>query len=305
MFEARKLMFIYVETPLHAGSGKGLGAVDLPIQRERATNYPMLQASGVKGRLRAAVREEKGWKDDSAEITTLFGKAGESGENHAGAVAPGDARILLFPVRSLAGVFAWTTCVHVLNRFKRDCEIAGVRFDVAIPDAPDGQLSKAWVSENAALKAGSVVVLEEFSYEPQVKQEVAAIGKWIADHALPDSYSYWKNELPHKLIILPDDHFRDFVSYATEVQTHVRLDTEKKTVQQGALWTTESLPLDTLLYAPLLATRPRANGNHRWQKADDVLKELEGVLDGRRLQMGGDETTGQGWVSVKFAGGQP
>ena len=32
MFQAKKILFLYVETPLHAGTGRGLGAVDLPIQ---------------------------------------------------------------------------------------------------------------------------------------------------------------------------------------------------------------------------------------------------------------------------------
>ena len=53
MFDATRLLFIYVDTPLHAGSGRGLGAIDLPIQRERTTQYPMIQASSLKGKLRA------------------------------------------------------------------------------------------------------------------------------------------------------------------------------------------------------------------------------------------------------------
>lgn len=53
MFEAKSILYIYTETSLHAGSGRGLAAVDLPIQRERVTGYPMVQASGIKGRLRA------------------------------------------------------------------------------------------------------------------------------------------------------------------------------------------------------------------------------------------------------------
>ena len=39
---SKSMLFLYVETPLHAGSGRGLGTVDLPIQRERATGYPMI-----------------------------------------------------------------------------------------------------------------------------------------------------------------------------------------------------------------------------------------------------------------------
>ena len=56
MFEAMRMLFIYVETPLHAGTGRGLGAVDQPIQRERTTGYPIVQASSIKGRLRAEAR---------------------------------------------------------------------------------------------------------------------------------------------------------------------------------------------------------------------------------------------------------
>ena len=88
MYEKTAMMFIYVETPLHAGSGRGLGAVDLPIQRERITGYPIIQASSVKGKLRAEVRAANNGTDDSPEIEMLFGKAGDSGDNFAGAIAP-------------------------------------------------------------------------------------------------------------------------------------------------------------------------------------------------------------------------
>jgi CRISPR-associated protein Cmr4 len=55
MFDRAAMLFLYTETPLHAGSGTSLGIVDLPIQRERTTGYPMIQASGLKGCLRDAV----------------------------------------------------------------------------------------------------------------------------------------------------------------------------------------------------------------------------------------------------------
>ena len=313
MYEKTAMMFIYVETPLHAGSGRGLGAVDLPIQRERITGYPIIQASSVKGKLRAQVRTANKWGDNSPEIEMLFGKAGDSGDNFAGAIALGDARVLLFPVRSLAGVFAWTTCLHVLQRFARDCALAGMR-----PPVLDGLSSPspghALIGKSSALKAGSVVVLEEFSYQPVDHDEVGALGEWLAQHALPDNYKkYWRSELPKKLVILPDNDFRDFALYATEVQTHVRLNPDTKTVQTGALWTTESLPTDTLLYAPLMAMKPRQPAKDDQQAKDDqrmtvdhVLKTVETALDGKHVQFGGDETTGQGWVVVKFAfaGGQ-
>ena len=59
MFLESKILFIFAETPLHAGTGSGLGAVDLPIQRERSTGYPIVQASGLKGALRSDTGESK------------------------------------------------------------------------------------------------------------------------------------------------------------------------------------------------------------------------------------------------------
>jgi CRISPR-associated protein Cmr4 len=306
MYEKTAMMFIYVETPLHAGSGRGLGAVDLPIQRERITGYPIIQASSVKGKLRAEVRAANNWKDDSPEIEMLFGKAGDSGDNFAGAIALGDARVLLFPVRSLAGVFAWTTCLNVLQRFARDCALAGMRLPV-LDGLSSPSPSQALIGKSSVLKAGDVAVLEEFSYTLNEEQKVTELGKWLAEHALPSEYTYWRSELPKKLIILPDDDFRDFALYATEVQTHVRLNPDTKTVQTGALWTTESLPTDTLLYAPLMAMKPRQQKDNQQAKdVNHVLETVKSALDGKHVQFGGDETTGQGWVVVKFAfaGGQ-
>lgn len=301
MYEAKRMLFVYVETPLHAGSGRGLGAVDLPIQRERVTGYPMVQASSLKGRLRALVRECRDGNDEDATVLALFGRAGGEGQNYAGALSPGDARLLLFPVRSLAGVFAWTTSMGVLNRFARDAGLAGLAVPEVLPTTGPTD-SDVWVSDGALI-AGKSVVLEDYSFTPDTKEKelVRKIGKWLADNALPESgYDYWKAELPCRLAILSDDAFRDFTEHATEVQTHVRLDPEKKAVQTGALWTVESLPADTLLYAPLLATRSRRPETDL--SAEQVLAKL-GECDLTRTQLGGDETTGQGWVALRLSAG--
>lgn len=294
MFDAKAMLFIYVETPLHAGTGRGLGAVDLPIQRERVTDYPIVQASSLKGRLRAEARG----KLPGNELEAIFGPETERASEHAGALSVGDAKILLFPVRSLAGVFAWTTSVDVLARFLREAQMVGLAVSWTLPPEPDGD--KALVTGNALI-AGESVVLEEFSFTPDKEQAeaVRAIGQWLADNALPqgDEYRYWRDALPKKLCILPEDAFRDFVKYSTEVQTHIRLDPDTKTVASRALWTAESLPVDTLLYAPLLATPSRARDVN--MRAEEVLQRVQG-LGLVRTQLGGDETTGQGIVALRF-----
>jgi CRISPR-associated protein Cmr4 len=305
MFEATAMLFIYVETPLHAGTARGLGAVDLPIQRERTTDYPIVQASSLKGRLRATsdpeLNPQVSPQLSKPEHLAIFGPGKEdNASDHAGALSVGDARVLLFPVRSLAGVFAWTTSVDVLARFQREAALVGLSPGWDLPARLEE--NTAWVSGNALL-ADDQVVLEEFSYTPvQQADTVRAIAEWLADNALPqsDEYRYWRNALPAKLCILPEDDFRDFVRYGTEIQTHVRLSPSTKTVETGGLWTTESLPVDTLLYAPLMATKSRRNGTGL--TAQQVLGKLTG-LDLTRTQLGGDETTGQGIVALRFHNG--
>jgi CRISPR-associated protein Cmr4 len=290
MFEAQKMLYLYVETSLHAGSGTGLGVVDLPIQRERATGYPMIQASGIKGKLRSEAEAIKGSNDP--DLLAVFGPDSK-GSEHAGALAAGDGRILLFPVRSLAGVFAWVTSEAVLARFIRD-------YGQPLPWkalGPAGE-GEAIVSGNDVV-ANNQIVLEEFAFKAVAKPEVKAIADWLAQNALPlgAEYDYWRKTLPNRLVILPEDAFRDFVQFSTEVISRIKLNDEKKTVERGALWTEEHLPAETLLYVPMYASRSRKEGvSLTGQEVVDFVANLKLP----RVQLGGDETVGRGLVSLRW-----
>ena len=290
MFEATTMLYVYVETPLHAGSGRALGNVDLPIQREQVTGYPLVQASSLKGRLRAEGKAKK-----MPHFEAVFGPETDDAHKHAGALSPGDAKILLFPVRSLASVFAWTTSVEVLNRFLRDAKMVGVEPEWSAPEVADDE---ALIGSNA-LKAGDKVVLEEFTFTPKVNEIVSKVGQWLAENALPqaEEYDYWREELPKRLVILPNDDFRDFVTLSTEVATRIKLDPETKTVDEGP-WSEEYLPTDTLLYAPLMATPARKPDVK--MKGQQVLDEFK-KLNLTRTQLGGNETVGRGSVYLQLA----
>lgn len=310
MFTAKSMLFFCLETPLHAGTGRSLGTVDLPIQRERSTGYPIVQASSIKGRLRA---ETKGLINDEEKWLTVFGpeqeatEEGKRSSDFGGALSTGDARILLFPVRSLAGVFAWVTCVDVLARFQREAASIGLTLDAGekgkfiLPAEPD-QNSATTVNKNLWAD-GKSIVLEEFSFTGKEDASLAPLAKWLANHVLPSTpeYQYWRDHLADKLCILPENAFRDFVLYGTEVQTHIALDPATKTVKSGMLWTAESLPVDSILYAPVQATPPR--------KPKASLADGTAILNAvkntglTRLHLGGDETTGQGIVALHFEGG--
>ena len=302
MFKESRILFLYPETAVHAGSGRAAGgATDLPIQRERVTQYPLVQASGLKGALRADFRERKKLKDEDGLVKEIFGEAGGEDKNYAGAVSVGDARLLLLAVRALKGVFAYVTSAHALSLLRRTVELAGQ--PLGLPQIPAPQnANTALVAPGSDLLLQDKVILEDFSFIAQPREDVAKIAQWLASNALPqgDAFQYWRDSLPKRLCILPEDAFRDFCLYATEVQTHVRIEPDKKTVAEGALWTAEYLPADSLLYAPLFFTDARTKTNGKPVEA--VIREFD-YLNGSHLQVGGDETTGQGWVAARIYGG--
>ena len=100
MYQLTQPLFLVCETPLHAGSGDSLGIVDMPIQRERHTGFPKIEASSLKGALRMAFENnflKTHPKRDNPDIIAAFGP--EAGDAHAAALAFTDARLLLFPVK--------------------------------------------------------------------------------------------------------------------------------------------------------------------------------------------------------------
>ena len=333
MYNKAMALFLLTETPLHAGSGREVGNVDLPIQRERVTQYPLVQASGVKGKLRAEAQatpafrqryeaylqeevadiiddnqdeehihkeaKQRAWRKAAKAlgVEAVFGPDWTAAEEHAGAVSPGDAKILLFPVRSLAGVFAWVTSAAVLARLNRDVVVPSG--EDALPQ-PIPSAGEALVASENEVTVGDTVVLEEYSYTAVPDERVDVISEWLVRRALPagEAYDYWRQKLSRSLIVLPEVDFRDFVLYGTEIVTRIRLEDETKTVAKGALWTEENLPADSLLYTVLYASPPSAPAS-TIVTAEDVLRFITD-LELARLQLGGNEMVGRGLTAVRY-----
>ena len=305
MYERAAVIGFYAETPIHPGRGASVGAIDLPVQRERHLDYPMIPGSSLKGALRARARTRSSWTATPGrlnKLTSVFGPETDNASDHAGALALTDARLLLFPVRSLHGVFAWTTSPLALARYGRDLTAAGL----SVPwQAPAVQPEAAQVAPGATVAANSRVMLEEFAYTARETQAVRDIAENLATTLLPDSaeYAAWRERLPRQLVVLPDDDFRDFVKTSTEVVARIRVDHRTGTVdsETGGLWYEEQIPPESVFYALALATPPRAlnGGADLPRTAAEVLATLDDLgLD--RLQLGGDETVGRGIVKVRI-----
>ncbi len=308
---SKSVLYLHALTPMHPGSGTALGVVDLPVQRERHTHWPLIPGSSLKGVLRDAWRE-RAFKEEDLEdrkaanesiwVKRLFGPpaiGSDEGKAHMGAISVTDARILAFPVRSLRGVFAWVTCPAVLGRLKRDLSLAGYK---EIPECFDQvESEQAYVVENSPLLVDKThVLLEEFEFTAKIHSGLQKLFDWLPEQIFQSTDESTQQQARRNMVILSDDDFTHFVRHATEVVARVGLDYNTKTAKPGALFYEEFLPAETLFYSLILADSSRDGENAL--SAQDVMQEFAEHLP-RYLQVGGDATIGKGLCALNLKQG--
>ena len=349
MFKLVKPVFLMCETPLHAGSGSELGIVDLPIQRERHTDFPKIEGSSLKGGIREAFEEPAdlnkplqigtkpmassslkavtaGTKPGSPEyrnaihgdyyqdaIELTFGPENAGNDAHAGALGFTDARLLLFPVKSMKGVFAWITCPKALQQFRNDLKLCQERQEKTLPLNWSVPGEKTAPKDCQLFVRGDKIVLEEYTFEITADQNAtdmcSELAKWLSEHLFPktdgrnDPYAFWREKLKTDLVVLANDDFRDFVTLSTEVITRTKINNDTGTVQPGALFTEEYLPSESVLYALALASPIfKEKTSEKGVFNQNGIPEEKLVMDffshglPNVLQLGGDATIGKGIV---------
>lgn len=309
MFEKQSALFLYTVSPVHMGAGQAVGVIDNPIQRERHTGHPSFAGSGIKGAIRhgfrALARDTEQAQALDTLIPTLFGPESASDDLHAGAVSFGDAQLVTMPVRSLKGGYVHATCPQALSRAQRLMSLVGLSGDWSVPSVAEGQ---CLLANRDLLSEGDRLHLEVFEYAApeQGGDAVGRIATDLAERALPadDANAYFRDKLASDLVVLSDTDFAYFAQNATLVEPHVRIDEETGAASDGGLFYTENLPPESLLIAPMMASRPRTGKEQdRETSAEVIMKQITGVVDGKLLQIGGDATTGRGLVVTRVMEG--
>ena len=312
MFKVAQPLFFHVITPLHVGSGSDLGIVDLPIQREKHTGFPKIEASSLKGSFRETLEDKYSDVNDRIKVHLVFGLDASNEESEevkaffeqkshtefAGALGLTDARILLFPVKSMKGIFAWVTCAKVLQRFTIDLNLCHPPIENSNLKFSPQNTTNALCSSREVMISDKIV-LEEFTFEAETNEKLKNFAKHLGDIlGLP--------ELENKCVLLPDTDFDEFVHLSTEVITRTKINNETGTVQSGALFTEEYLPAESVLYAltfasPIFAADEdikaifNANGA---PEEEEVMKFFVDSLP-PYIQIGGNATIGKGIMAIR------
>lgn len=316
MYEKSIPLLLHTETPLHVGSGNDLGYIDLPIQREKHTTFPKIEGSGLKGAIREALQTHAGSNLSTIDLELMLGPEESKGEMYASAVGFTDARLLLFPVKSAQGIFAWITCPLVLDQLAKDFATAGKTVDLP-PGLTNIQENQAFLISSNSVAINSKVILEEYSFEAKTKSQAIQVdntdlGTWLANQFYPSAngnQTFMSQKLEKDIVVIHNDAFRDFTQLSTEVITRIKISRDTGVVASGGLWTEEYLPSDTVLYSMAMISKLRANTK---QKAVSTTlnggpqTEVQAIVDlldpclNKTIQIGGNSTVGKGFTKLKL-----
>lgn len=289
-----RMLYLYAESPVHAGGADGAGVVDDPIQREITTKYPVIWGQSLKGALRSLASVHL--KND--DVVRLFGtEVTSAADKTRGSITVGDAQIVAFPVPTVVNSFAWATSTLALSKLNR--KLVQVDSSQTYPAVPivQGQAipttSCPWSSAKDTKEIFGVCTTSVVPQDQKKPRELTTTwANFLADNALPDlpEFTFFNSKMKTSLVVLADDDFDANVQFGTEVSPRVALD-ENKNVRKGHLFFVEYLPVDSLLAAQLTFSQ-----DEDAQLMDELFKKA------RVFQLGGDETVGKGLLWARMGG---
>jgi CRISPR-associated protein Cmr4 len=288
---------LHALSPLHAGTGQAVGVIDLPIARMRSTGIPIVPGSSIKGVLRAhrAAGPATLGPEGNDDLLAVFGPDTERAAEHAGALVVGDARLLALAVRSFKGTFAWVSSPLLLELARRDLDDTSGTPE-KVPVVGKQQAAVGTIDENTGSlnvhgkgKTGTLF-LEDLDFSASAAPEVAAWAEFLAPFVAPAGHA---SLFLRRFAVVSDEAMTFLWETATQIDTRVRIAPETRTVAQGALWTEESLPPETLLIGLLAAEEARRpRGQAPRLTAAGVLESA--LPKETILQFGGKATVGRG-----------
>lgn len=291
---------IFSLTPVHAGSGRGVGEeyVDVPIQRD-SLGLPVIWGSSIKGALRTAYRAANNGKQ-TREEDVIFGPEGTRAGEYSSSIMILDAKLLFIPVPSLKEAYAYVTTRLMLEKAKKVFEISGINnicktLDEIIKLCME---DRAIVSNNKLLLENKVL-LKDKAFDAEYTEELRTNLEDLLDEKNID-LPIDKDDVVNRVVILPDDPGISFISRATIAVTRIKLKYKTKTVEPGALWDEEYVPEFTMFITAMLLSDPKKSTGDL-ETAKNIFENLSSKLNfvankDFNLVLGGHETIGKGIV---------
>ena len=284
--------------PIHVGTGGyRLGRVDMTIVRESGTNLPKIPGTSIAGACRtyATMQHLGRWPHCAGQgqakgtyqghcgqpdcpICVTFGFSKGEGGSFQGLAQLSDARLVFFPVHSLAGP-VWVTCPAALRDLGvKESEPADGQVRVADGVKQGGRLNLGWLMLEVA---GNGLSLNADKF-PGVPQEIL-----------------------NRAVLVSHKMFGHIVNDNLEVRTSVSIDPQTGAAAERALYTYEALPRTSVLFFEVVISDPQVyeiNGRKPLSNSgsrDTVKNTVEiGLGLFEYLGVGGMCTRGMGRLRV-------
>lgn len=303
--------------PIHVGTGDyRLGRVDMGIVREPGTNLPKIPGTSIAGACRtyAAMQENGKFPGCAGQkghcgapdcpICVTFGFSKGEGGSFQGLAQFSDARLVFFPVHSLAGP-VWVTCPDVLRELdawesdRKEPADAEVHVASGVKVKKGGKLNLGWLMLDVA----------ENGFSPGGKLKV-----------LPTEIG---DEILNRTVLVSNKMFGHIVNDNLEVRTSVSIDPQTGAAESGALYTYEALPRASVLWFDVVMSDPKyyripaqmtENGGTKTVQRIPLNGEVKAVRETvekglalfESLGVGGMNTRGMGRMRVLGCGvGRP
>jgi CRISPR-associated protein Cmr4 len=284
--------------PIHVGTGgMRLGRVDMSIVREPGTNLPKIPGTSLSGAARtyAAMQENRfrwqegdktyvcagqGQEDKDKNIAghcgrpecpicVTFGFSKGSEGSFQGLAQFSDARLLFFPVHSLAGP-VWVTCPEVLKDLGiTEAGPADEQVHVAQGVKQSGRLNLGWL----------MLEVVSNNFAPQV--------------------THVPKEILNRSVLVSNKMFGHIVNDNLEVRTSVSIDPQTGAAAEHALFTYEALPRASVLYFEVIVSDPKF---YRINEQIPLNRDIEKAKDAVRKGLELFETLGVGGMNTRGMG---
>ncbi|TRM86750.1 type III-B CRISPR module RAMP protein Cmr4 [Sulfolobus sp. E3] len=263
---SKYLFLSYAVTPVHVGTGRSPGVVDLPFQRD-SMGYPIIYGSSFKGVLKSHLLQKN--KKDLA--TCVFGSETEDTSN-MGKFILTDLIPILYPTASLNEGYVYITTEYLINRVEDLLSVLECDFKSLYKEDNEDK------SKSISVLLGSVSSKKVLT----LTDEIRNLGKLIREK----SYVL-DNEIGLQLV----------ESSLIRVTRNVLVD---KTKKSNNIWTEEYIPHGTILIGGVIdGDRENSVCEDLIKSGNDVAKQFLENFNNKAVFIGGKETIGKGLIKMK------
>jgi len=279
-----QIFYIHALSPMHMGTGAAVGGIDLPHSREAATRLPNVPGSGIKGVWRDQFPRAK------PETIRLFGSDWSEGARDQGALLFSDAWLVCMPVMSYVGDFAWVTSPMSLARFARERRYTLP--NAKPPALPQPPANQAMVTNDCKLQHAEDLYLHELKIKASKHPHAQAWAELIAKEVFAGEPDF-QTAFIQRFVVVPEAELVHLSHAAAHVPMRNALD-DNKTVKDGALWSEENMPAETIFWGTVAADTLQDCDKITHQASVSLAQFTALAHKTPRLQLGGKATIGRG-----------